>query len=212
MLGTRGASMASVSDRVLVELSREWVAGVERHSVERRLLVDVRTGELLLECRLQKGAASLGPCPRVVRVGLAEIESGPAPRRIHIQQYEVGHALDTALFDSIAQHAERDLAALRVRYQRDIKQYPGLAEPHVLFAPARVLRDRGLQLCDVAGDALALRRRTDEGRSAALERVCADVAPEWVVGTLHERPEGLVLDPCGVAVRHDATVRYVRLR
>ncbi|MEZ4329632.1 MAG: hypothetical protein R3B40_30660 [Polyangiales bacterium] len=212
MLGPGRDGVSSVSDCVLVELSREWVAGVERHSVERRLLVDSRSGELLVECRLQKGTASLGPCPRVLRVGLAEIESGPAPRRIHILQYEVGHALDASSFDSIAQHAERDLSALRARYQRDIKQYPGLAEPHALFAPARVDRDLGLQLCDASGDALPLRRRGDEGRSAALERACAEVSPEWVVGTLHERPEGLALDPCGVALRHDGAVRYLRLR
>jgi hypothetical protein len=206
------AETTTVSDRVLVELSREWVAGVERHSLERRLLVDTHSGELLVECRGRQGAASLGPCPRVLRVGLGEVEPGPAPRRLHVHQYEVANALDAEVYGGILQHAERDVAALRARYQREVKGYPGLAEPFVVFAPARVVRDEGLALQDAAGGLLTLARDGDEGRSAALERAAAEVDPEWVVGSLREQPQGLVLDPCGVAFREGSISRYLRLR
>ena len=204
--------ITTVSDRVLVELCREWVAGVGRHSLERRLLVDTVTGELFAECRARQGAASLGPCPRALHVGLGAVEPGPAPRRLHVHQYEVSSGLDAQAYSGILQHAERDVAALRERYQREIKGYPGLAEPFVVFAPTRVVRDGGLALQDASGGLLTLSRHNDEGRSAALERVAAEADPEWVVGSLHELPDGLVLDPCGVALREASITRYLRLR
>lgn len=200
-----------VSDRVLVELAREWVAGAERSGIERRLLIDTESGELLVECRTRQGVASLGPCPRTVRVGLAEVDPGPSPRRIRVLQYELSNGLDALGHARILEHAERDLSAVRARCQREIKAYPGLSEPFVVFAPAHTSRDGALAFTDARGALLTLARGHDEGRSAALERALRTQEPEWVVGALGEREDGLVLDPCGVGFREGSTARYLRL-
>lgn len=210
-LGTGEPGHETISDRVMVELSREWVAGTERGSLERRLLADVETGALHFETRTRQGAISLGPCPRTVRVGLAEVESGPAPQTLRVMQYEVSAGLAPDVYDDLLAHAEDDVAAVRARYQDAIEASPGLAEPFVILAPVRLVREGELALMDAAGETLALADVDAEGRSAALEGGL-EGSLEWVVGALHERSGRFALDPHGYGARTEGTPRYVRLR
>lgn len=211
LLGIGEPGCETVSDRVMVELSREWIAGTERGSLERRLLVDVETGALYVEIRARQGAISLGPCPRTVRVGLAEVEPGPAPRTIRVLQYEVSAGITPERHDDLTARAEDDLAAVRARFHAALHAYPGLSEPFALVAPVRLVREGGFALVDAAGETLALVDTDEEGRSAALgERLVGNL--EWVVGALHERSGQLALDPHGYGVRVDGSPRYVRLR
>jgi hypothetical protein len=211
LAGVGQAGCETVSDRVMAELSREWVAGTERGSLERRLLVDVETGELFFECRAQKGALSLGPCPRVLQMGLAEVDPGPSPRLVRVLQYEVAAGLTPAAYEGIFARADRAVSDVRGRYQSALTGHPGLAEPFVVFAPARLLREAGLALEDATGASLPLRDADGEGRSAALERAMMG-SLEWVVGALHDQGGQLAIDPHGFGARADGTPRYVRLR
>lgn len=211
LVGTGEPGHETLSDRVMVELSREWVAGAERGSLERRLLVDVETGALYFETRARQAVISLGPCPRTLRVGLAEVEPGPAPRAIRVLQYEVSAGLTPDVHDEIAAHADEDVAAVRERHRAALEAYPGLAEPFVIVAPVRLTRGGALALVDAAGETLALADADDEGRGAALEAGLTG-SLEWVVGALHEREGRLCLDPHGYGLRAEGTPRYVRLR
>ena len=211
LAGVGQAGCETVSDRVMAELSREWVAGTERGSLERRLLVDVETGELFFECRAQKGALSLGPCPRVLQMGLAEVDPGPSPRLVRVLQYEVAAGLTPAAYEGIFARADRAVSDVRGRYQSALTGHPGLAEPFVVFAPARLLREAGLALEDATGASLPLRDADGEGRSAALERAMMG-SLEWVVGALHDQGGQLAIDPHGFGARADGTPRYGRLR
>ncbi len=207
-----GVSSESVSDRTLVELAREWVAGVEQGSIERRLMVDIRSGDLYAESRLRHGPASLGPCPRIVHVGLAEVDPGPAPRRIRVLQYELAGGLDSASYEGILSRADRRVAQLFERYQSALKSYPGLAETFVVFAPSSLSRDQGLVFLDGEGGQLALSRVEDAGRSAAIERESESLELEWVFGAIHETEERMTLDPYGFGFREEGQPRYRRLR
>ncbi len=91
-LGPRPGSVPELEllyDRTMIEVGREWLAGIDRASVERRYLIDLTSGAIYREDRPRQATASLGPCPRQMHVGLAEVEHGPAPQRIRVRQYEV---------------------------------------------------------------------------------------------------------------------------
>ena len=82
-LGTpaSGAMTSERGDRAHVTSS--WRAsnraGLARAGVEQRYLIDLATGELFREDRADTETASLGPCPRLVSIGLAH--TSPATRR-----------------------------------------------------------------------------------------------------------------------------------
>ncbi|MBK6580937.1 MAG: hypothetical protein IPG17_33250 [Sandaracinaceae bacterium] len=65
------------------------------------------------------------------------------------------------------------MADVQARFQSALTAHPGLAEPFVVFAPARLLREAGLALEDATGASLPLRDADGEGRSAALTRAMA---------------------------------------
>ena len=209
----RARDRAPISDRVMVEVARAQRDGLERSEQERRILVDVGDGTVFVEARRRGETASLGPCPREVHVGFAEVCPGPEPRELRVLQYEVRSGPSPASLRAITDHAARSVREVSDGYDRARREHPGQAEPVVVFAPARCSRDGGLCLHDIEGGELQLLRSPSTGRAASLEALTDARDPEWIVGELR-RGEGdaLALDPWGACVRGEHTLEYHRLR
>lgn len=194
-------------DRVLVEVAREWLPGVERASIERRYLVDEGTGAVYREERLRGVAdVSVGPCPRLVTVGFAEVEGGPAPQRIRLLQYVVAIDVGGSAWARVAEWAWRDFGAVAAAYRTALAEAPGLAEPFAVLAPAECDRDPGDDrrvLVDAAGAALPLGRAEDPAAARAVDALAAEHALEWVAGRLVHAGDALLVVPAAVAVRGD---------
>src|SRR5690606_25355215 len=74
-------TVQALTDRVLVEIARESLSGRVRAAIERRYLLDLTSTEVFREERAAGQAASVGPCPRRIDVGLGEAEQGAPLRR-----------------------------------------------------------------------------------------------------------------------------------
>ncbi|MEM9729006.1 MAG: hypothetical protein AAF997_10495 [Myxococcota bacterium] len=196
-------------DRTMLEVGREWLSGCERASVERRYLVDLETGTVYREDRPRHAAASLGPCPRLVHVGLAECESGPAPFRVRLLQYEVRPEVQKASWDRVAQVARRSFAQLTEGYRRDVSAYPALSEPFALVAPYRVEHEDGFVAIDSEGHQIALERTERRGSVLAFyELLNRGADPAWIAGRLTDLGTTLCISPFAVVSRSG---EYTRL-
>ena len=201
-----------VSDRALVEVGRELVQGLERAGIERRYLMCLATGEIFREERPRGGGGvSIGPCPRLVTVGLGEIEEGAAPRRIRLLQYAIGSTLSADEWTRFEGHAQRRFDALARGYRDAVRAFPGLAEPFVVVAPTTCTRNPDLVLVDGAEDALPLSRADDPSPAAALAEFVRDDDPTWVSGRLVDADGTLLLTPCAAGVRRAGEMRVMRL-
>ena len=209
-LGPRpGGERERVVDRRLVEIGRETLDGLVRSSIERRYLVDVASGEVLREERARDGQASVGPCPRVLEAGLAEIEPGPSPRRVRVLQYSVSCDVDDDALDRIEAMGGRDAASWPEIARRTIQPSPALAEPFVLLVPLRMDPDgvpvsaddtRAPIAADAAGSAIVLAQLAREGEV------------RWIAGRLVDRHGLLALVPCACAVTRGSRRVIHRLR
>ncbi len=201
-----------VSDRTLVEVAREYVNGVERAAIERRYLMCLDTGEILREER-PRGAmtTSVGPCPRIVAVGLGEIEEGAAPRRIRLLQYAVTSTLGPDDWVRVEDVAQRRFDALASDYREAMRAYPGLAEPFVVVSPASCAREPELVLLDGFDDPLPVSRADEPAFAATLADLARDEDPAWVAGRLVDADGSLLLVPCAAAMREGADRRVMRI-
>jgi len=208
--GVRPGSSPDVErlyDRTMIELGREWLSCTERASVERRYLIDIRSGSIYREDRPRNATASLGPCPRQLRVGLAEVEAGPAPQRIRILQYEVQPDVPTESWARVQQVADRNFAHLTEGYRRSVEAHPSLAEPFALIAPYRIERNGVFKAFDAEGHRLLLNRSERRGAVLAFYDLLAEgVEPSWVAGRLTDTGATLCLTPFAVGTR-DQTYR-----
>ncbi len=196
-------------DRTMVEVGREWLSGAERASVERRYLVDAQTGAVYREDRPRNALASLGPCPRELRVGLAEVEAGPTPRRIRVLQYEVEPHVPPATWERLKQTASRSFAEVTDGYRRSLQAEPALAEPFALIKPYRIERNGVFKAFDPEGHQLLLDRTERRGAVLAFYELLAQgVEPAWLAGRLTDTGGTVCLSPFAVGT-HDG--RYVRL-
>jgi hypothetical protein len=201
-----------LTDRTLLEIAREQLAGAQRASIERRHLIDVDSGQVYREERVQGGdPTSLGPCPRLLTVWLATLEPGPPPARVHVLQYTATPAIDADVWERLAQHAQRDFAALAERYRAEIAPFPGSSEPFALVAPAKGQTVSEGALFDDAGRALALSAPDGSHSLRALALESAGSELLWVCGRLYARSGELALHAAGAAVRRQARVHYVQL-
>ncbi len=201
-----------MSDRTMIELGREHLAGAERSSIERRYLFCVDTAELFREERARASAGgSVGPVPRLVTVGLAEAEDGATPRAIRLLQYSVVNVPPRSDVERVRESAKRSVADLAADYERSIERYPGLAEPFAIFAPARVVKEPAPALLDSEGTPLPLARADDAGRSAALLAYLGDKSPEWVAGRLVDAEGTLLMIPLSVGLRVEDRVAIRRI-
>ncbi|HKU42231.1 MAG TPA: hypothetical protein VJR89_28930, partial [Polyangiales bacterium] len=206
-----------LSDRLLLEVAREWLNGAERQSIERRYLVDLNSGEVFREERARRAAlVSIGSCPRLIGVGFAEVELGCAPRRMHLLQYTTTPSIDRASWDLFAAWAQRDSEALAAAYRSALAQHGALSEPFALVLPKQLETTPAPALLLDRGPPLPLGVDDDSGLLARFLAVCEGeegVKPRivWAAGRLFDR-EGLVtLKPLAVGISTDAGLRHERL-
>ena len=201
-----------LTDRTLLEIAREQLTGATRASIERRYLIDVDSAQVYREERvLGSDPISLGPCPRLLTVWLATFEPGPPPPRIHVLQYTATPAVEAAVLEALAQHAQRDFAALAQRYRTEVEPFPGSSEPFALVAPSATRPRLDAVLLDDAGRALALGspEGTHSLRALALGADGSELL--WVCGRLRAPNGELALQPAGAAVKRAGRVSYVQL-
>ncbi len=197
-------------DRTMVEVGREWLSGVERASMERRYLVDVRTGAVYREDRPRQAVASLGPCPRELRVGLAEVEvAGPAPRRIRVLQYEVEPDVRPETWEQIKLTATRSFSEVTEAYRHALGDEPALAEPFVVIRPYRIECNGGFKAFDSEGHQIVLDRAERRGAALAFyELLSGGIEPAWLAGRLTDTGATVCLTPFALGTSNG---EYVRL-
>ena len=201
-LGTRPGSRPEIEllyDRTMIEVGREWLPGTERASLERRYLVDAQSGVVYREDRLRNATASLGPCPRQLQVGLAEVEAGHGPRRIRVLQYEVEPDVPAESWDSLRQVASQSFAAVTEHYRTALRASPSLAEPFALIAPFRIERNGGFKAFDAEGHQLVLDRAERRGAVLAFYDLLAEgIEPSWLAGRLTDVGTTVCLTPFAI--------------
>ena len=204
-LGTRPGSMPKVDllyDRSMIEIGREWLSGTERASVERRYLVDIQSGNVYREDRPRHATASLGPCPRQVRVGLAETEGGPSPQRIRLLQYEVQPEIPAESWERLQHAASRSFAEVTEAYRRSVKAYPSLSEPFAVIVPYRIECNGVFKAFDPEGHQLVLDRSERRGAALAFYDLLAEgMEPSWLAGRLTDRGATVCLTPFALGTR-----------
>jgi hypothetical protein len=208
-----GSDVTRISDRTFVEVGREYLAGLERASVERRYLVCTDTGEIFREERTRGAAgASVGPCPRVVTVGLGEVEEGASPRAIRLLQYAVSSTAAADVAERVSHVASRKMEDLARSYRETLERFPGIAEPFAVVAPGAFDRDPGPVLLDAEGVALPLARADEPARAEALVSFLGEgVSLEWIAGRLVDVDGCLLMMPCSAAIRTEAGAVVRRL-
>lgn len=198
----------SLYDRTMIEVGREWLSGTERASVERRYLIDIRSGNIYREDRPRNANASLGPCPRQLSVGLAEVEAGPAPQRIRVLQYEVQPDVPTESWARLEQVASRSFAKVTEGYRRSLRAHPALSEPFALIAPYRIERNGAFKAFDANGHQLVLNRSERRGAVLAFYDLLAEgVEPSWLAGRLTDTGGTVCLTPFALGTREHAYTR-----
>lgn len=214
-LGTGGelGGVERMSDRTFVEVARELLASSERGGVERRYLVDLHDGEVFREERSRsEPVASVGPCPRVINVGLAEVEEGPTPRRIRLMQYAVTPALGNEELRQVEANGYRRFEALADGYRTSVTAYPGQAEPFAVVVPARWNGKRAQPICYDAEDVPLAFARADDPAAVEVLAQFVTPAPRWVAGRLVDAKGYLLMIPCVIAVDDGEATRLHRLR
>lgn len=202
-----------ISDRVLIEVAREWLTGTERAAIERRYLVDLRSAEIYREERVRGAAtASYGPCPRMVHVGLAEVEQGARPKRIRLLQYSVSTRIAHEAWHQLAAHAVPSFEALARSYREASGAFPGLAEPFAVVAPARYARSPRLVPVDTEGRPLPLASAEDPAALRYVDAETQHADPAWIAGRLVDADGVLMLLPASLGFVEDGRLRHRRVR
>lgn len=211
-LGARSGSAPKLDllyDRTMIEVGREWLSGTERGNLERRYLVDVRSGRIYREDRPRNASASLGPCPRQVQVGLAEVEAGPSPQQIRILQYEVRPDVPQESWELLQQIASRSFAEITEGYRQSVRANPSLSEPFAVIAPYRIERNGVFKAFDAEGHQLVLNRSERRGAVLAFYDLLAEgVEPSWLAGRLTDTGTAVCLTPFAFGTRDR---KYTRL-
>lgn len=225
-----------LTERELVEIARETVRG-RPQALTRRYLMCLQTGEIFVEDGPRADVPlSVGPCPRRVSVGLAELETGRAPRSVKIFQYTISHAVEMAEWSRVQRFGVSRFERLVHEYRRGLRENPSLSEPFVVVSPARLVREGaprlvdaegaelGLELDDVPGGARlasAPSGAASAGRGAAgapdgvtlgvLDALAAGGEVLWVAGRLVERRSRLRLVPLSLGVLDGSEIRFRRV-
>lgn len=210
--GATEQSLARLSDRSLVEVAREWLHGNTRNQIERRYLLDLDNGECFREeCVRGERPASVGPCPRLIGVSLAEIEPSCAPRRLRLLQYTTTPDLERTHWDNLAAWGQRDSEALLTSYRASMSEFGAVAEPFALTAPRGVQRDTRPSLLFDRGAPLPIFTDDDPGLLKHCERLTRASTLVWVAGRLLEHAGQLMLRPLALGLRDGSGLRYERL-
>ena len=202
----------AIYDRVLIEIGRQWLFGRERAGIERRYLVDIGNGEIFREDRLRTGpsTASIGPCPRVLTVGLGEVEDTGPPRELRLRQYAVATEVTAADWSSVLSCAVASFSDLLARYRADLEVFPGLVEPFAIVAPARFSAGERA-FFDADGAPLPIGRASGDSVVEAIATLTGGTAPAWVAGRVVDSAGTLVLLPSSLLVHDDQGDHFHRI-
>lgn len=208
--GGEGRSTTTLSDRQLVEIGREWLTGISRNALQRRYLMCTSTGSVYREDHSRGASASVGPCPRALKVGFAELEAGPEPFRIRLLQYEVSPRVDHETLARIEQLGLRRFVALRDQYRSWSKSFPALAEPFVVLVPERYAAGRVLRAVDAADESVIL--EAEAGTLERFESLRAEFPVRWVAGRVTGVAGNIVLALHSACFDRDEVLTFERLR
>lgn len=214
--GSSGFSNTRVSERSYLELSREQRPGLTRADVERRYLLDLSDGAVYREDRApNEPNASVGPCPRVVTIGLAHIEPGLMPRRIRLLQYTTTPMLQiqsvpaSSILEQAASFALPSFEPLLQRYKEHARSSGGLSDLVALVRPVSVTDHELARLTDDAGHSLPLRGA--EGAARKLETFLRETTPLWVFGRVSQQANDLALVPLAACGLKDGRPKHLQL-
>jgi hypothetical protein len=210
--GVSADAVERISDRQLLEVGREWVNGTERMQIERRYLIDLNSGEAFREeCLRRERPGSVGSCPRLIGVALAEAELGCAPRRMRLLQYTTTPDIDRASWDLLAAWGQRDSEALAAAYRSAQSRFGSLSEPFALAAPRGVERGVHVALLLDRGPSLPLSADDEPGVLRRFEELINASALAWVAGRLFDRAGHLMLRPLAAGILDGDRIRHERL-
>jgi hypothetical protein len=200
------------SDRVVLEIAREWVSGTERQQIERRYLIDLGSGECFREERARRaGPSSVGTCPRLIGVGFAQVEPTCAPRRMHLLQYTTTPSIDNASWEQVAAWGQRDSEAVAASYRSSLEQHGALSEPFALVVPRALEQSPDPQLLLDRGGPLPLGVDDDSGLLRRFLVLAQGVRLGWVAGRLYDRGGKLHLKPLAAGIQTEAGLQHERL-
>lgn len=202
----------ALADVHLLEVAREWLAGLDRASIERRYLLDLASGTIYAEDR-QRGEpeCSVGPCPRSAHVAFAEVDASALPLRVRLLQYTLSLQLPADAWSRVMALADTAITALRARFVEETSASSALAEPFALLAAALLEAGPLGTLRDAHGERIALRDEHGDDASAALHAAIAGGELACVLGRLHAGSTGLALLPLSAIVRRGATYELRRV-
>lgn len=202
-----------LEDALLIEIARERLDGLQRFALRRRYLVDIARREILVEDTSRaaeaNAPASVGPCPRAVQVGLAEVDPAWPHRRIRILQYSVQVDITQSRWAALVALAERDLEKTRSAYAERAASMRGMLGPGVLLAPHRFVQSLPMFLEDERGERLALASSRAEQR--ALEALLGGGELRVLFGRLTPRMGHLTVVPLSVLIERNAQLVFRRL-
>lgn len=212
--GVLAATTPAVVSRVdlrLVEVAREHVDGASARAIARRHLVDLASGTAFVEEHEAGGApGSIGPMPRTLEVGLAEVLDDPGQPVVRVLQYTTSPALSSEAYARLLELASRDVSSALDRVDSLVRASPAFAEPLVIFAPARW--DDGRPL-DADGRALPLGSHEDAAACLRLSEVAAEREPTLLVARASAQHGVHALVPLScVLTEPSGSDRFVRLR
>jgi len=197
------------TERTYLELAREHRPGLARAGVEQRYLIELDTGELFREDRAANDTASLGPCPRLVSIGLAHIEPGVPPRRIRLLQYTTTPLVEPSSWERVTKFAAARFEPLLPRYQEHMTSTAGLSDMLVLVKPAGVHSSERAHLIDDEGRALLLAGA--EGSATRLESFMSATEPQWLLGRMLSHADMLSIVPLAASGLLDGKPLHLHL-
>lgn len=212
--GVLAAPPAPVVSRVdlrLVEVAREHVDGASPRAIARRYLIDLASGTSFVEEHEAGGApGSIGPMPRTLEVGLAEVLDDPGQPILRVLQYTTSPSLSSEALARLLELAARDVSSALDRVDQLVKASPAFAEPIVILAPARWHEGRPV---DADGRAWPLSAHEDAAACLRLWEVTAEREPTLIVAraAAHQGAHALLPLSC-VLIEPSGQVRFVRLR
>ncbi|MGB0679357.1 MAG: hypothetical protein ACPGUV_06825 [Polyangiales bacterium] len=179
-----------LQDAVLLEVARERVASFGHACLHRRYWLRVRDAALFVEAGQAAGALSVGPIPRLLHVGLAQLLPAYALPRLQLLQYVVEAGPSAAHWQASDTAVVRDCSVILQAWDR-----APAAEPVFLFAPHQVHWGEAGGVCeDSAGQRLRLVGALP-GQCQALRRVWSEAPVRWLCVRVQLSDAGVELVP-----------------
>jgi hypothetical protein len=146
-----------------------------------------------------------------VTVGLAEVEAGVSPRRIHLLQYTVSALVSGESWARASAFSVQSFETLLVAARSALSDFPGLAEPFALVSPKAARGNGGTIWLDSRDHVLPVTGEGDPSVSVALHAVVGDRLPIWIAGRLVGEAGGIRIFPVSAAMDQRGTVLFRRI-